>query len=114
MPDLDIESLLAPLPGDGPCGANLEYDPAFQALQEAAAGKPERQYGGTIIPAEPPEWPAVREQALALAARTRDLLTSMRSALAPRARNCATCSASWTTSPTRCNRRIACTPMRDS
>ena len=73
MPDLDIESLLAPLPGDGPCGANLEYDPAFQALQEAAAGKPERQYGGTIIPAEPPEWPAVREQALALAARTRDL-----------------------------------------
>ena len=73
MPELDIESLLAPLAGDAPCGANLEYDPAFQRLQEAAAGKPERQYGATIIPAEPPDWVAVREQALVLAARTRDL-----------------------------------------
>ena len=73
MPDIDIELLLAPLPGDGPCGADLEYDPGFQALQEAAAGKPERQYGTTVIAAEPPDWPAVREQALALAARTRDL-----------------------------------------
>lgn len=73
MPELDIESLLAPLAGDAPCGVNLEYDPAFQTLQEAASGKPERQYGSTIIAAEPPDWPAVREQALALAARTRDL-----------------------------------------
>lgn len=73
MPELDIDSLLAPLAGDAPCGVNLEYDPAFQRLQEAAAGKPERQYGATIIPAEPPDWVAVREQALALAARTRDL-----------------------------------------
>ena len=73
MPELDIESLLAPLAGDAPCGVNLEYDPAFQTLQEAASGKPERQYGSTIIAPEPPDWPAVREQALALAARTRDL-----------------------------------------
>ncbi len=73
MPELDIESLLAPLAGDPPCGVNLEYDPAFQTLQEAASGKPERQYGSTIIAPEPPDWPAVREQALALAARTRDL-----------------------------------------
>ena len=73
MPELDIESLLAPLAGDAPCGVNLEYDPAFQTLQEAASGKPERQYGSTIIAAEPPDWPAVCEQALALAARTRDL-----------------------------------------
>lgn len=73
MPDLDIESLLAPLPGERPCGENLEYDPGFQALQEAAAGKPERQYGAKVIAAEPPDWSAVREQALALASRTRDL-----------------------------------------
>ena len=72
MPALDLESLLAPLPGDAPCGANLEYDPAFQALEEAAAGKPERQYD-KIYPAEPPDWVAVRELALGLAARTRDL-----------------------------------------
>ena len=76
MPALDLESLLAPLPGDAPCGANLEYDPAFQALEEAAAGKPERQYD-KIYPAEPPDWPAVRELALGLAARTRDLRVAM-------------------------------------
>ena len=72
MPALDLESLLAPLPGDAPCGANLEYDPAFQALEEAAAGKPERQYD-KVYPAEPPDWTTVRELALGLAARTRDL-----------------------------------------
>ena len=72
MPALDLESLLAPLSGDAPCGANLEYDPAFQALEEAAAGKPERQYD-KVYPAEPPDWPTVRELALGLATRTRDL-----------------------------------------
>ena len=73
MPDLEIESLLSPLSADRPCGEDLEYDPGFAALQESAAGQPERQYGETIIPAEPPDWPVVREQALALAHRTRDL-----------------------------------------
>ena len=73
MPDLDIDALQAPLPGADPCGPNLEYDAAFQALQEAAAGKPERQYGATVIPAEPPDWTAVHQQAQALAQRTRDL-----------------------------------------
>ena len=76
MPAFDLESLLAPLTGDAPCGANLEYDPAFQALEEAAAGKPEREYD-KVYPAEPPDWPAVRELALGLAARTRDLRVAM-------------------------------------
>jgi type VI secretion system protein ImpA len=72
MPVLDLDSLLAPLAGEAPCGADLEYDPISAALQEAAAGKPERQYD-KVYPAEPPDWVAVREHALALAARTRDL-----------------------------------------
>ena len=73
MPEVDLESLLIPLADDAPCGADLEYDPAFLALQEAGAGKPEQQYGETIIPAEEPDWPTVHEQAMQLAARTRDL-----------------------------------------
>lgn len=73
MSEVELESLLSPLSGDAPCGADLEYDPAFLALQEAGAGKPEQQYGETIIPAEEPDWPVVHEQALQLAARTRDL-----------------------------------------
>jgi type VI secretion system protein ImpA len=72
MPALDIESLLAPLPGDEACGANLEYDPAVQALVAAAAGKPERQYD-KVYPAEPPDWSTVHELALGLARRSRDL-----------------------------------------
>ena len=73
MADLDLEPLLAPLSADAPCGPDLEYDPAFQALLEAGAGKPERQYGDKVYPAEGPDWPLVHEHASQLAARTRDL-----------------------------------------
>ena len=73
MSDAELESLLSPLAGAAPCGPDLEYDPAFLALQEAGAGKPEQQYGDTVIPAQDPDWPVVHEQALQLAARTRDL-----------------------------------------
>ncbi|WP_374568616.1 type VI secretion system protein TssA [Ideonella sp.] len=73
MPDFDVESLLSPLAGDAPCGADLEYDPAFLALQAAGSGRAEQQYGDTVIAAEEPDWPAVHEGALQLAGRTRDL-----------------------------------------
>lgn len=73
MPVVDLESLLNPIADDAPCGVDLEYDAAFLALQEAGAGKPEQQYGETIIPAEEPDWPTVHAQALQLASRTRDL-----------------------------------------
>jgi len=69
----DLEALLAPLDESAPCGPDLEYDPVFQALEQAGAGTPERQYGDKVFPAEPPDWPSVREHAMALAGRTRDL-----------------------------------------
>ena len=49
---LDLESLLAPIADDAPCGSDLQYDPAFLELETAGAGKPERQYGDTVIAAE--------------------------------------------------------------
>lgn len=70
---LDVESLLNPLADDAPAGPDLSYEPEFGALESAVAGKPERQYGDRIYPAELPDWPAVHEQALALAQRSRDL-----------------------------------------
>lgn len=73
MPEFDIDALLSPLAGDAPCGPDLDHDAASQALQEAALGKAERQYGDKIYPAEPPDWRLVHEHALALARRTRDL-----------------------------------------
>lgn len=69
----DPEALLAALDEAAPCGPDLEHDPVFQALEQAGAGKPERQYGDKIFPAEPPDWAAVREHALDLAGRTRDV-----------------------------------------
>jgi len=73
MAEPELESLLAPISADAPCGPDLEYDPAFQAMLDAGAGKPERQYGDKVYPAEPPDWPTVHEHASQLAARTRDL-----------------------------------------
>ena len=63
MSEPDLDKLLVPLAPDAPCGPDLEYDPAFQAMLEAAAGKPERQYGDNIYPAEPPDWPTVHARA---------------------------------------------------
>lgn len=51
----------------------MVYEPPFAALELAGAGKPERQYGEKVYPAEPPDWVAVHEGALTLAAATRDL-----------------------------------------
>lgn len=70
-----IEALLIPLDDSTPCGEDLAeiYDPDFQALEAAATGKPEQQYGDTIIAAVEPDWRQVRELAHQLAGRTRDL-----------------------------------------
>lgn len=64
---------LPELPADEPAGPNLEFDADFGALERAAQGKPEVQYGNTIEAAAPPEWKEVEALALSLLARTRDL-----------------------------------------
>lgn len=69
----DIEALLGETAEEPPCGPNLEYDAAFLELEQAAQGKPEQQFGETIIPGEDPDWAHVRERALELFPRTKDL-----------------------------------------
>src|SRR5207249_1339798 len=69
----DVEALLAPVSSDQPCGADLEYDPDMLALQQAAAGKPERQVGDTVVPAQEPEWRDVANRCEALLRRTKHL-----------------------------------------
>jgi type VI secretion system protein ImpA len=73
MPPLDAGTLLAVVSDDLPAGPNLEFDPDFGALERAAQGKPEQQYGDTIIPAEEPDWKEIDSQASALLERSRDL-----------------------------------------
>jgi type VI secretion system protein ImpA len=69
----DIESLLQPVAGADPCGSDLEYDPAFLALERLVQGKAEQQMGQTVVAAEEPDWPAVVKAATALLLKTKDL-----------------------------------------
>ena len=64
---------LPDLPDGSVAGPNLELDAAFGALERAAQGKPETQYGNTIEPATPPDWKEAAIVAEGLMARTRDL-----------------------------------------
>jgi type VI secretion system protein ImpA len=73
MPPFDANMLIADITADQPTGPNLEFDPDFGALDRAAQGKPEQQFGSTIIPAEEPDWKDVAAQATALLERSRDL-----------------------------------------
>jgi type VI secretion system protein ImpA len=73
MAIIDPDRLLRPVSEDSPAGENLEYDAAFGELERAARGKEERRSGDQVVPAEPPRWREVAEQASALLDRTRDL-----------------------------------------
>ena len=67
-----VTAWLAPLEGDSPSGANLEYEPEFLELLQVA-GKPATQFGA----AEPANWPRIVELAESLLKRTRDLRLAM-------------------------------------
>jgi len=79
---LDVERLSGDLSAGSPTGESLEFDLAFGLLERAAAGKPEQQFGATIVPAEDPDWKDVREQALGLLERTYDLRVIVELAIA--------------------------------
>ncbi|MDT0139557.1 type VI secretion system protein TssA [Acidovorax sp. PRC11] len=69
---IDNDALLEPTADTPPCGQDLTYDAEFIALESAASGKPEQQFGETVIPAEPPDWRDVERRASALLVRTKD------------------------------------------
>ncbi len=69
----DLERLLQPVSEASPCGDDLTYDAGFLALETAAAGKPEQQFGDTVIDAQPPDWREVESLCEALFTRTKDL-----------------------------------------
>lgn len=73
MTDAEVQALITALPGEQPCGADLSFDAEFLQMETAAAGEPEREYGNTLVASKGPDWRAVQQAALRLAARTRDL-----------------------------------------
>src|SRR3954447_15323846 len=81
MAPLDMTGL-APVSEDAPAGENLELDPEFGALERAAQGKPEVQYGSTIEPAVPPDWKETASIAEGLMERTHDLRVMVHLAIA--------------------------------
>lgn len=73
MTALDVARILDPVAPDQPCGVDLEYDADFLAMVQAATPKPERQMGAEVIAAEEPNWREVKQLAVKLMARSKDL-----------------------------------------
>ncbi len=69
----DLSHLAQPIDSQSPCGPDCEYDNDFLALSQAVAGKPEQQFGETVIAAVEPDWRAVEQMASELLGRTKDL-----------------------------------------
>ena len=70
---IDVESLLAEIGPESPCGEDLTYDASYLELERAAQGTPEQQVGETVVQAEEPNWREVRSQAIELLGRTKEL-----------------------------------------
>jgi type VI secretion system protein ImpA len=73
MTHADSAAWLTDVTPDLPCGEDEEYSAEFRALEQAVAGKPDAQYGSTLIPATPPDWAEALTLAGTLLARSRDL-----------------------------------------
>lgn len=70
---INLDEFLSEVAQEPPCGPDLTYDADFLALETAARGKNEQQFGDTVIPAEPPDWREVEKRAAALLTRSKDL-----------------------------------------
>jgi len=70
---MDLTSLLQNHGDDAPSGENLEYDPAFIALEIAAQPGEERQVGDSIIVAEEPDFAEVISLSEDVMQRSHDL-----------------------------------------
>src|SRR6185503_16833659 len=81
MSVIDLDGMLSELSAEAPGGADLEYDPAFMELETLAKGTPESVMGDkdnpVIKPGEDPEWPSVKQAAMDLFGKTRDLRVAM-------------------------------------
>ena len=70
---IDINTYLQDIDLEDVCGKNLQYDPAFIALEQAIKGKSEQQVGEIIQEYEPPNWREIKKNAEYLLVNTIDL-----------------------------------------
>ena len=71
--NLAVDELSQPLSEDLPCGDDLEYDDVFALMETAMQWQEGQEFGDTKTEAQPPDWSNVRQHAMDLAERTRDL-----------------------------------------
>ena len=69
---IEIPELLAPVLPDNPAGDELDYDQQFISLVTEMQGKPEQQYGDTLIHAVEPDWAVVSREARELLKKSKD------------------------------------------
>lgn len=70
---IDLEPYLVAVSPDAPSGLDLEYDADFSRMEKAAQGTPDQEFGATKIEGAPADWDEVRDAALSILARSRDL-----------------------------------------
>ena len=73
MSAIDVSKLLQEISAETPCGEDLQYDPAFRELELAATAKPEQRIGDSVVPGHEPNWSDVKDRAVDLMRRTKDL-----------------------------------------
>ena len=69
----DLMPLLEAISQDAPSGLDLEYDADFTRMEKAAQGTPDQEFGATKIEGAPADWDEVRDAALSILKRSRDL-----------------------------------------
>ncbi len=70
---MDLEMLLREIDASTPCGPDPEFDPDFREMRRLAEGRPGQEWGSTVIAAQEPNWRVVRDRALDVLSRSKDL-----------------------------------------
>ncbi len=77
MTAIDVERLMQPVSDDLPCGADMEYEPAFQELERAATPEVGASMVGEEVEPEPPNWRDVGRLAENVLGDSKDLRAAM-------------------------------------
>ncbi|MGD8163217.1 ImpA family type VI secretion system protein [Pantoea sp. FN0307] len=67
------QHVMQPVTEDAPCGASLDYDPAFIMLQSQIQPKLGAEYGSFVEAAEPINWTEIEQNCLALLQKSKDI-----------------------------------------
>ncbi len=73
MTHIDVDTLLAEISPNSPCGKDITYDVAFLELEQLVHGTAEMQVGDHIQESEEPDWEKVHSLSLELLEHSRDL-----------------------------------------